>query len=78
MSKRVSESAGWPNFGIFHTRGWRGKWKALTYVISMGAAYYMVFHVDFEMGDKPNVFTGIRKMHDNAIDSFFGIKQEKD
>lgn len=72
---KLPPSEGWPNFGIIHSRKWRGPWKAGTYIISGIIGYYMIFHTNYDIvsPNDRNVFTSIRKWHQRQINRFFGI-----
>ena len=73
MNKQLPQE-GWPNFGLVHTRKWRGWWKIGTYVVCAVSSYALVFHVEFEQ--KKHVFSGLRRWHKSMVDGLFGINSK--
>ena len=70
MNKPLPQE-GWPNFGLVHTRKWRGWWKVGTVVATSIAAYALVFHVEFKQEE--HVFSGLRRWHSRTVDRLFGL-----
>ncbi len=61
---------GWPNFGIFYGKTWRGRLKSATLLATVGIAYYMVFHVRYNQEE--HVFDRPRRWHAKVVRDLFG------
>jgi hypothetical protein len=63
---------GWPNFGLVHTRKWRGVWKSATLFGTLAAGYALVFHVPFKQSE--HVFVRPRQWHASLVAKVFGAR----